>query len=200
MWCAYGGEPQSPAVVYRYAPSRSTAEAEAIVDTYSGIIQTDGYEAYDRLTRDHDDLVHVGCWAHARRKFVDAKGSGKKAGAADQALAMIARLYRIEKELAEMPRDDTFVDTRRTKAQPVLDELKIWLDTKAHRVTPQTGIGKAVSYTLGQWDKLVRYLDSPYLTPDTNRIENKIRPFVVGRNAWMFSGKPPWRHRRRDPL
>lgn len=190
MWCAYGGEPDKPAVVYRYAPSRSTAEAQAIVDTYSGIIQTDGYEAYDRLTGDRDDLIHVGCWAHARRKFVDAKAAGKKAGAADQALALIARLYRIEKELAEMPQDPTFADSRRAKAQPVLDELKAWLNTKAQRVPPQTNIGKAVSYTIGQWDKLVRYLDSSYLTPDTNRIENKIRPFVVGRNAWMFSGSP----------
>ncbi len=190
MWCAYDGTPENPSVVYRYAPSRSTAEAHAIVDSYSGIIQTNGYEAYDRLTRDRDDLIHVGCWAHARRKFVDAKGSGKKAGAADQALAMIARLYRIEKELAEVPRDHVFTDTRREQAQPIFDELKTWLDTKAQRVPPQTAIGKAVNYTLDQWEKLVRYLDSPHLTPDTNRIENKIRPFVVGRNAWMFSGSP----------
>lgn len=54
----------------------------------------------------------------------------------------------------------------------------------------QTALGKAVTYTLGQWDKLIRYLESPYLTPDTNRVENKIRPFVVGRKNWLFSGSP----------
>lgn len=190
MWCAYGGDPDRPVVVYRYAPSRSTAEAEAIVDSYSGIMQTDGYEAYDRLTRDRDDLIHAGCWAHARRKFVDAKGSGKKAGAADQALALIARIYRVETELSEMERDDAFADARRKQVSPILGELRSWLAAKALHVPPQSNIGKAVTYTLGQWDKLIRYLDSPYLTPDTNRIENKIRPFVVGRNSWLFSGSP----------
>lgn len=65
MWCAYGGDPDRPAVVYRYAPSRSTKEAHAIVDSYSGIMQTDGYEAYDRLARDRDDLIHAACWADA---------------------------------------------------------------------------------------------------------------------------------------
>ena len=190
MWCAYGGEPDHPSVVYRYAPSRGTAEAEAIVDSYSGFLQTDGYEAYDRLARERDDLIHVGCFSHARRKFVDAKGNTKKAGAAQQAISLIAQLYRIEATLSEQDRDDTFVTDRREKAAPVLAQLRDWLDAKALQVPPQTPLGKAVSYTLGQWEKLVRYLDSPYLTPDTNRIENKIRPFVVGRKAWLFSGSP----------
>jgi transposase len=182
MWCAYGGESEHPSVVYRYAPGRSTAEAQAIVGSYSGYLQADGYEAYDRLARDRDDLTLVGCWAHTRRKFVEAKGSGKKTGAADQAIAMIARLYRIQTELASTAGDDTYLATRRQKAEPVLTEFRAWLDEKALRVPPSSALGKAVTYALGQWDKLVRYLDSPYLTPDTNRIENKIRPFVVGRN------------------
>ncbi len=190
MWCAYGGDPDHPAVVYRYGPGRSTAEAQAIVGSYAGYLQADGYEAYDRLARDRDDLTLVGCWTHTRRKFVEAKGSGKKTGAADQAIAMIARLYRIETELADRPRDDAYVRERRAKADLVLAEIRAWLDEKALRVPPSSALGAAVTYALGQWDKLVRYLDNPYLTPDTNRIENKIRPFVVGRNAWKFSGSP----------
>ena len=190
MWCAFGGDPDRPSVAYRYAPGRSTAEAEAIVGSYSGIMQTDGYEAYDRLCRDRTDLILAGCWAHTRRKFVDAKNTGKKAGAAQQAIALIARIYRIETELAEMPRDHRFIAERKAQVLPILEKLKTWLDTKALHVPPQTNLGKAVTYALGQWDKLVRYLDSPYLTPDTNRVENKIRPFVVGRTAWLFSGSP----------
>lgn len=190
MWAAYGGAPEKPVVYFRYAPSRSTTEAAAIVDAYSGFLQADGYEAYDRLTKERDDLVLVGCWAHARRKFFDAKGSSKKAGATNQAMAMIARLYKIETELSEMPRDEEFCRVRKQQAQPVLAELKTWLDKKALHVPPRTALGKAVTYTLGQWDKLVRYLDNPYLTPDTNRVENKIRPFVVGRKNWLFSGSP----------
>lgn len=190
MWCAVGGDPDRPSVVYRYAPGRSTAEAEAIVGSYSGIMQADGYEAYDRLCRDRDDLILAGCWAHTRRKFVDAKSTGKKAGAAQQALSLIARIYRVETDLAELPRDDQFIAERKAQVLPILEKLKIWLHTKALHVPPQTNLGKAVTYALGQWDKLVRYLDSPYLTPDTNRVENKIRPFVVGRSAWLFSGSP----------
>lgn len=194
MWCAYGGIPEKPSVVYRYAQSRSTEQAKALVGSYTGIMQTDGYEAYDRLVREQQGIIHAGCFAHARRKFVDAKGSSKKAGAADQALSLIARIYRVETELADMTRDERFTDTRREQVQPILSELKTWLDSKALRVPPQTNLGKAVHYTLGQWEKLIRYLQSPYLTPDTNRIENKIRPFVVGRNAWMFSGSPRGAH------
>jgi transposase len=190
MWCAFGGDPDRPSVVYRYAPGRSTAEAQAIVGSYSGIMQTDGYEAYDRLCRDRDDLILAGCWAHTRRKFVDAKSTGKKAGAAQQAISLIARIYRVETDLAEMPRDEHFIAERKAQVLPILEKLKIWLDTKALHVPPQTNLGKAVTYALGQWDKLIRYLDSPYLTPDTNRVENKIRPFVVGRSAWLFSGSP----------
>jgi transposase len=190
MWCSVGGDPDRPSVVYRYAPGRSTAEAQAIVGSYSGIMQADGYEAYDRLCRDRDDLILAGCWAHARRKFVDAKSACKKAGAAQQAISLIARIYRVETELADMARDGEFVSTRKAMVLPILEELKAWLDTKAVHVPPQTNLGRAVTYARGQWDKLVRYLDSPYLTPDTNRVENKIRPFVVGRNAWLFSGSP----------
>jgi transposase len=89
-----------------------------------------------------------------------------------------------------MPRDERFVAERKAQLLPILEKLKTWLDTKALHLPPQTNLGKAVTYALGQWDKLIRYLDSPYLTPDTNRVENKIRPFVVGRNAWLFSGSP----------
>jgi len=124
MWCAFGGDPDRPAVVYRYAPGRSTAEAQAIVGSYSGIMQADGYDAYDRLCRDRDDLILAGCWAHTRRKFVDAKNTGKKAGAAQQAISLIARIYRVETELADMARDDEFVSTRKAMVLPVLEELK----------------------------------------------------------------------------
>lgn len=82
MWVAYGGEAESPCVFYRYASGRSTAEAAAIVDGFTGFLQADGYEAYDRLAKERQEFVLAGCGAHARRKFVDAKASAAKAGAA----------------------------------------------------------------------------------------------------------------------
>lgn len=190
MWVGYGGTPETPVVYYRYATGRATSEAEALVGEFSGYLQTDGFEAYDRLVRERDDLIHVGCWAHARRKFFDAKGKSKKAGAADQAIAMIAKLYQAERELADIEEPQEFLAQRRARVEPVLEQMKSWLEKKALHVPPQTALGKAVGYTLGQWEKLVRYLEHPDLTPDTNRVENKIRPFVIGRKNWLFSGSP----------
>lgn len=190
MWVGYGGAPQRPVVYYRYATGRATSEAAALIGGFSGYLQTDGFEAYDRLVRERDDLIHVGCWAHARRKFFDAKGNSKKAGAADEAIAMIAKLYQAERELADLHDAEAFLTQRRERVQPVLEQMKSWLEKKALHVPPQTALGKAVSYTIGQWDKLVRYLEHPDLTPDTNRVENKIRPFVIGRKNWLFSGSP----------
>jgi transposase len=190
MWVGYGGVPEAPVVCYRYAAGRSTSEAENLIGSFSGYLQTDGYEAYDRLCRERADLIHVGCWAHARRKFFDAKGGSKKAGAAEQAIAMIAKLYQVERELADLDDEYEFVSRRRIRVEPILESMKSWLEKKALHVPPQTALGKAVGYTLGQWEKLVRYLEHRDLTPDTNRVENKIRPFVIGRKNWLFSGSP----------
>lgn len=190
MWVGYGGAPESPVVYYHYAPTRATTAAAAIVGDFSGYLQSDGYEVYGRLCRERADLYPVSCWAHARRRFFDARGSSKKAGAAEHALSAIGKLYAAERQLAHVPRNSEFLSKRRKLIEPELEKLEKWLLQKAERVPPQSSLGKAVGYTLGQWEKLVRYLESPYLTPDTNRVENKIRPFVIGRNAWQFSGSP----------
>jgi transposase len=76
----------------------------------------------------------------------------------------------------------------------VLEHFAAWLSKKAATVPPSSALGKAVGYTLEQWPALVRYLESPYLTPDTNRVENAIRPFVVGRRNWLFGGSPRGAH------
>ena len=96
----------------------------------------------------------------------------------------------MEQELSGIPRDEEFVSRRKERVEPILGELHAWLEKKAVQVPPSTLLGKAVGYTLGQWDKLIRYVDHPQLSPDTNRVENKIRPFVVGRKNWLFSGSP----------
>jgi transposase len=190
MWVARGGPPQAPVVLYYYGPSRGAEVAREIVGPYSGYFQTDGYDAYDKLCKDRPDLVHVGSWAHARRKFFEAKKSGKKAGSADEALTRIAKLYRGEHLRDEHPDPQQFADARRKEVEPILEELKGWLDRKVDQVPPGTLLGKAVGYAISQWPKLVRYLDHPVMTPDTNATENAIRPFVVGRKNWLFAGSP----------
>ena len=190
LWAAHGGEPEHPSVYFRYAQTRAATAADALIGAYAGYLQTDAYEAYDRLAAGRADLIQVGCWAHARRKFFDAAQMTKKAGAAHAALSFIAKLYQIEQQLSSRARDESFQTLRRERVEPVLDQMKAWLDEKALHVPPTSALGKAVTYTLGRWDKLIRYLDHPGLTPDTNRVENKIRPFVIGRKNWLFSGSP----------
>jgi len=122
--------------------------------------------------------------------FHDAHKNSKKAGSAEEALATVARLYSVEK-LRELYKDpQEFAAERRRKVEPILTEFRSWLQRRAAQVPPETLLGKAIGYTLGQWPKLIRYLDHPAIGPDTNAVENSIRPFVVGRRNWLFSGSP----------
>ena len=116
-------------------------------------------------------------------------------GSAHEALGRIAKIYRIERELrAQGLSGEAFVAERKSQVLPILQDFKQWLDTKALQVPPSVLLGKAINYALHEWPKLLRYLDSPYLTPDSNAVENSIRPFVIGRRNWLFSGSPRGAH------
>ena len=190
MWVARGGPPQAPVILYHYAPSRGTEVAKQMLGDYQGYLQTDGYEVYDRACEGEKNVVHVGCWAHARRAFHDAKKSSKTPGSADAALSTIATLYRVETERRIHVDPEAFALERRRQVEPILAEFRTWLQRRAAQVPPETLLGKAIGYTLGQWPKLIRYLDHPAIGPDTNPCENAIRPFVLGRKNWLFSGSP----------
>jgi transposase len=110
----------------------------------------------------------VGCWDHIRCKFFEAKKSSKKAGSADMALAMIGKLYKAEAECEQYEDTQKFAAVRCQQVEPILADFHAWLDQRASQVPPETLLGKAVGYALAQWSKLIRYLDHPVLTPDTN--------------------------------
>lgn len=191
MWLARGGPPESPVCLYHYTPTRSAEYPRALLGDYSGYLQVDGYSAYQTLASENTDLTLVGCWAHARRKFFEAGKGSKKTGAAHEAVAKIRKLYKVETELREKNLDEQeFLARRREKVEPELEKLKSWLFRKASQVVPTTLLGKAVAYTIRQWESLVRYQDHPWLTPDNNAAENAIRPFVLGRKNWLFSASP----------
>ena len=195
VWVARGGQMAAPVLVYRYEPSRAARVAAEIIGDYRGYVQTDGYEGYERPCS-QPGIRHVGCWAHVRRGFKDAADAlGKvssRSGAALQALGYIAKLYRAESQLsayrAEAP--ERFVAERRARVEPVLGQMHQWLRDKSAQVVPRSALGKAVRFALGQWPKLIGYLEHAQLTPDTNACEQAIRPFVVGRKNWLFSGSP----------
>ena len=190
MWVFLGGSTGRPVVEYQYHPTRSGKIPLDALRGYEGFIQTDGYDGYEELGS-QPGICHVGCWAHARRKFFEAKEVSKTKGSADVALASIDTLFKIERTLREQELSlEQFAQRRREQAEPVLEKLRQWLDERESQVPPSMTLGKAIAYARGQWPKLIRYLDSPLLGPDNNACERAIRPFVIGRKNWMISGSP----------
>jgi transposase len=192
MWVFLGGARGKPGVIYEYHPTRAGDVPKEFLSGYSGYVQTDGYSGYNFI-EGSEDIVHIGCWAHARRKFMDVKRamSNGKAGSADVALSYIRKLYQVESEAAAaaMTLEQIF-DLRQEKAVPVMEEFKNWLYKRIQYTPPGGLLGKAMNYTLKRWESLVRYLHDGRLRPDNNLAENAIRPFVVGRKNWLFSGHP----------
>ena len=193
MWLARGGPEGKKVVWYEYHRTRAAYHAAGFLEGYKGYLQTDGYEGYDCAIKGLPDIIHVGCFAHARRKFFEAAKANSyqryaESRSAEEGIKHIRNLYTIESELREKKiDDDIFVSERKARAGPVLEKFKGWLEKRKSEVLPSSLLGKAVNYSLRQWEKMVAYLESPYLTPDNNASENAIRPFVLGRKNWLFS-------------
>lgn len=212
MWVFRGGGDR-PLVQFRYGATRSKREIIDFTEKYQGCVQTDGYGEYDKL-----DLIkgirHAGCWAHARRKFVDAYESSasimKKTKAkqldfggafAQKILGLIGKLYGVEKQARKQKellnasggKEFTLDDLktlRQELSKPTIEQIKNSLDEQVHHIAPQSLCGKAISYALNQWSRLTVYLDDGLFGIDNNPVENAIRPFVIGRKNWLFSGSP----------
>jgi len=184
MWLALGGPPDKKVAWYEYHPTRAAYNAREFLQGYSGYLQTDGYEGYDCAVKDMPGIIHAGCFAHSRRRFFEAAKINKKPQSAEEGIKYIRRLYQLEDALRSKWKDDLekFQEERKKEAVPILNEFKEWLLKRVNEVPPKTLLGEAINYTLNQWDKLIKYIESPYLTPDNNASENAIRPFVLGRN------------------
>lgn len=188
LWLQRGGPPDKPIVLYDYAPSRGQSVPMDLLTGFSGYLQTDGYSGYNAVVA-ANGLEHLGCMAHARRRFSDAvkgQGKNKRTGKAHQGLAWIQKLYRIEKQAKALPPPERKL-LRHQQAKPILDKLRAWLDDGLPSVPPSTLLGKAMHYLNNEWPRLIRYLDDGRLEIDNNLAENAIRPFVVGRKNWLFS-------------
>ncbi|MBF0097485.1 MAG: IS66 family transposase [Magnetococcales bacterium] len=192
MWVRKGGPPDKPIILFDYDASRGGSVPKELLSGYEGYLQTDGYAGYLSVGAD-PKIIHVGCFAHARRKFDEAikslgKDGKKNPGKAGIALVFIGRLYGIEKKLREAKAtpEERF-ETRLVEAKPILDELKVWADATILTIPPKTALGNALSYLLNHWVRLIRYLDDGRLEIDNNGVENAIRPFVIGRKGWLFS-------------
>lgn len=187
MWVQRGGPPHNPVVQFHYRPSRSTATANQLLEGFQGTLMSDGYTSYRQVARSLV-LTHLCCWTHARRKFVEAKKaqSKGKTGKADMAINYIAKLYAVEKQ--EKTSDAaTRHRTRQQRSVPTLTSFHQWLTKTQQQVPPKTALGRAVNYTLEYWPELSRYTKDGAWPIDNNLAENAIRPFVIGRKAWLFS-------------
>ena len=200
IWVFRGGDPDAPCISYIYNTSRSGDVAANFLAGYRGFVQTDGYKGYDFLDRERN-IVHVGCWAHARRKFFEASEAYKKVktddrkSSADEALDFISEIYRIEKEIRLYGlKKSAVIEKRKAETTPVLDSFKTWLDKLRDEIVPGSYLGKAINYTLGQWERLKNFIELDVATPDNNLVENAIRPFVMGRKNWLFSDSPEGAH------
>lgn len=191
MWVQSGGLPDEPIVLFDYDPSRSGAVPKRLLGDYDGHLMTDGYDGYNAVVA-ANGITHLACWAHARRKFVEAQKAQPKgkSGSADVAVKMIGALYGVERDLQSVTDPVERKQWRDERSAPILCELRAWLDKQLPRVPPKTALGNAVAYLNACWPKLVRYLERGDLPIDNNRAENAIRPFVIGRKNWLFSDTP----------
>ena len=162
---------------YTIIKTHAPGTAPGYLQGYQGYLQVDGYAGYNST-----EATLVGCFAHARRKFIEAQRvqAKGKTGKADWAINHIRKLYRIEADIKNKSLAEKQAQ-RWAQAKPLVDQFKAWLDKSALQVPPKSAVGKAVAYSLGQWEKLERYLEDGNLRIDNNRAERAIKPFVIGR-------------------
>lgn len=187
MWVRKTGDADKPVVLFDYSPNRKAQTAVDLLPDFAGFLQTDDYRGYHALGQS-EDITHLGCWAHARRKFTDAKKvmPKNKTGKADMALNLIQKLYRIEQQAKDQPPDKR-LEIRQSQSLPILNQLKTWLDKSLNRTVPKSKLGEALVYLANNWEKLQVFTTDGRLHIDNNPVENAIRPFAIGRKNWLFS-------------
>jgi len=190
MWLIRGGPPNQPVVTFDYDASRSAAVPSRLLEGFSGVLQTDGYVGYNQVCRDND-ITRMGCWDHARRKFVDAtkaipatKKRVSKKSKAELALNKIRQLYAIEKQIKELSPEKRY-EQRQKLSIPILNDFKTWLDKNICKIAKDSLTYTAMFYALNQWDTLIRYCDDGQLYISNILAENAIRPLAIGRRNWF---------------
>jgi transposase len=190
IWVRASGPPGRRIILFDYDASRGGHVPKRLLDGFKGTLLSDGYEAYGNVAAALN-LKHAGCFAHARRKFDEARKANPTADSqAKIALQFIRELYLIEKALWDKDQPISAEHRLRVRTElsaPIMAKFRAWLEALAPQVLPQSLLGKAIHYTLGQWSKLTTFLTYGEVPLDNNRCENAIRPFVVGRKGWLFS-------------
>jgi transposase len=174
-------------VVFDFRLGRGREGPKQFLGQYEGILQTDGYAAYDRVGG--ANMVHAACWAHARRKVLDALKLSPDDRLARQLVARIDQLFSIDAEARNAGLEDAVRHAlRQERSRPLLDVIKKEMETARAAVLPSSALGKAIGYTLSLWYKLTRFLEHPELELSNNLAENSMRPVTLGRKNWIHVG------------
>jgi hypothetical protein len=184
------GSPELNMVCFEYLKGRGREGPKAFLEGFRGTLQTDAWQAYD-IFDNIEGVLHIGCMAHARRKFDESKNNDY--ARARTALGLIKKLYKVEAEAREAEMDARDRKAYRDKhSKGTLEELHTWLlenaPMKGGKVLPKSKIGRAISYALNNWEKLENCYMAGRHEIDNNYIENKIRPIALGRKNYMFAG------------
>ncbi|MBR5568099.1 MAG: IS66 family transposase [Bacteroidales bacterium] len=167
--------------------SRSGTVIENLTKGYKGYFQCDGFEGYESAFKTRPDVLIVNCMAHIRRHFEQALQENREM--AEHALKEIQLLYRIEHDCDERELTaEQRKEERREKAKPVMEALKLWMETEGIKYSPASQIGKAVTYAYTRWGNMMRYLEDGRIRIDNNLAENAIRPITLGRKNYLFCG------------
>jgi transposase len=190
MWVRVAGPPGQRLILFDYDASRGSHVAARLLEGARGYLQSDGYAAYDGVAAQLQ-LTHLGCFAHARRRFFEAvqalpKSEQKKATAAHEFVRRIDALYAIERDIKALS-DEARLLARQTRAVPLLESLHAFAQSLQRDALPSGKLGEALAYLTKQWPKLIRYVEDGRLAIDTNLAENAIRPFALGRRNWLFA-------------
>jgi hypothetical protein len=183
LW-VYVGDTEHPYTVYDYTPSRRRDGPAKFLDGYQGYLQADAFGGYDGIYA-AGNVTECACWAHARRKFHDARSSDSNR--AHRMLAWIRELYGVEKQTKQLDAEKRRA-ARMEKSKPLLDTIKTWLDEQQPNMLPKSPIGAAIAYALNHWAALARYLDDGVIAIDNNAAEQALRGIAVGRKNWLFLG------------
>jgi len=191
MWVMLAGFTGNspPIIYYHYEETRSAAFLKDWLGEYSGIIQTDAWASYNAHLKHNGKIIHAGCNVHARRKFVDILKNSKGHEMASYVVNEYAKLYRLEKFFVKKKlRPDKILRYRKRYSKVIMESLKEKLEKWLPIYPDSSYSANAIKYFLNNYDNLIQFIYHPEIPPDTNPVENSIRPFAIGRKNWLFAG------------
>lgn len=174
-------------VVFDFRMGREREGPKRFLSNFEGILQSDGYGAYDQIGG--EGIVHAACWAHARRKFFDAVKLNPKDQTSIQIVAQMNELFAIDAKARDggLSQIDRHL-LRLEKSKPLLDQIKAAIEAARAAALPKSALAKACNYTLTLWSRLSRFLEYPELELSNNWVENSMRSVALGRKNWIHLG------------